>query len=48
MAMSPKDGQAGSARGSTKSRKTPASPPINEGKSKSSEARKVPSTGMGR
>lgn len=48
MAMTPKDGQAGSARASTKSRKPAASPPIAEGKAKSSEARKVPGTGLGR
>lgn len=48
MASTPAHGQSGNARGSTKTRKTAASPPITEGKMKSSEARKVPGTGMGR
>lgn len=45
---SSKDGQASSARPATKSRKSPASPPITEGKPMSSKANKVPATGMGR
>ena len=44
------DGQSdtSSRRPSTKTAKTPASPPITMGKDKSSKANKTPATGMGR
>ena len=46
--MPKQDGQSSSARPTTKTRKSAASPPITEGKSKSSKANKTPTTGMGR
>jgi hypothetical protein len=46
--MPGQDGQASSARPTTKTKKPAASPPLTEGKPMSSKANKTPATGMGR